>query len=402
MNVKKKFLKIISVLISIIIPRTNKIVVFGERSGNRFAEDARYLFLFLSLNSLSDKKSSRNIWLTKNHELCNYLRSKNLHSEISHSFKGLYYGFRAKWHVFNYSKADTSEYSSIGANWLNLWTGIQIKKLKTYVNYNKIYNYLIFSIRKILNKKKLFLYPDKNNFSWITDHYYKEEYKILNYNFTKNILHNGILSKEDKLNYLMDKEINEIDFLNGFKGKKIGYFPTWRDDYKDFFIDLKNINLLNELDKLLEKNHSIIIMKYHATTVENDLDLIKKFKSLKNFRILSYDFDLNTILDKCDLIISDYSGIVSDFLFFNKPLILYIPDLEDYKKKPGLNIDYERFEIGHQVKNFLELKNCINNYFKDEDKFSKSFEEKRKKYFEFFFESKSLGLEKIKKILYSE
>ena len=44
MNFKKKILKIISVLISIIIPRTNKIVVFGERSGNRFAEDARYLW----------------------------------------------------------------------------------------------------------------------------------------------------------------------------------------------------------------------------------------------------------------------------------------------------------------------------------------------------------------------
>ena len=390
----KKIIKIISFIASLAIPRSYKIAVFGERSGNRFAEDARYLYLYLSYNS-----KIKCIWLTKNQDVYTYLKSRDLNVQISHSLKGIYFGFRAKWHIFNYSKSDTSEFTSIGANHLNVWTGIQLKKLKQYINYNKIYLKLVIIYRTIFNKKKFFLYPNQKNFSWITNHYYKNDYQILHLNFPKNILYSEIYKEGSRDKYLLENEINEIKNLKNIKGKVIGYFPTWRDKQGDFFIDLKDFGKLSILNKILEDNNSIVLIKYHATSVEKDREILTKFEKLKSFKILRYDFDLNPILQHCDILISDYSGIIADFLFINKPIILYIPDIKDYQIHPGLNLDYESFDIGHKARSYEELIEQIKNYFNNEKQFSSKFFLERKKYFDIFYENKDLGLEKIEQII---
>ena len=142
-----------------------------------------------------------------------------------------------------------------------------------------------------------------------------------------------------------------------------------------------------------------MIIKYHATTIEKDKEILKKFESYESFKILRYDFDLNSILSSCDILISDYSGIVADFLYINKPIILYIPDLKNYQLNPGLNLDYKKFDIGHKVFSFDELVVNIKNYFEDEKEFNNKFLLQRKKYFDIFYQNKDLGLEKISQII---
>jgi len=46
------------------------------------------------------------------------------------------------------------------------------------------------------------------------------------------------------------------------------------------------------------------------------------------------------LLPVVDLLITDYSTVVLDYLAFSKPFILYAPDLEEYEKKRGFFIDY--------------------------------------------------------------
>lgn len=46
------------------------------------------------------------------------------------------------------------------------------------------------------------------------------------------------------------------------------------------------------------------------------------------------------LLPVADLMITDFSSVVFDFLFFGKPFVLYAPDLEAYEQKRGLYIDY--------------------------------------------------------------
>ena len=48
---------------------------------------------------------------------------------------------------------------------------------------------------------------------------------------------------------------------------------------------------------------------------------MRKLKSLDNFVFVDYETDLNSILFKCDYLITDYSGVVFDYLLLNKPII---------------------------------------------------------------------------------
>lgn len=45
------------------------------------------------------------------------------------------------------------------------------------------------------------------------------------------------------------------------------------------------------------------------------------------------------LLPVADVMITDYSSIVVDFMFFNKPYVLFAPDWEQYKQERGLYVD---------------------------------------------------------------
>ena len=58
-------------IISIIIVPSKKILVFGDRSGLRFADNSRYLFILMS-----SMKNFRCIWLTKSEKVVKEIKKK--------------------------------------------------------------------------------------------------------------------------------------------------------------------------------------------------------------------------------------------------------------------------------------------------------------------------------------
>ena len=46
------------------------------------------------------------------------------------------------------------------------------------------------------------------------------------------------------------------------------------------------------------------------------------------------------LLTVADIMITDYSSTVFDFLFFRKPFVLFAPDLKEYQEKRGFYVDY--------------------------------------------------------------
>ena len=85
-----------------------------------------------------------------------------------------------------------------------------------------------------------------------------------------------------------------------------------------------------ELSKLLVKNNLILVIKKHPNSFfedkhelyNKDLEKIyRQLSKLKGFSLLDYDIDLNSIMHNCDLLISDYSGAIFDFLIMNRPII---------------------------------------------------------------------------------
>lgn len=151
----------------------------------------------------------------------------------------------------------------------------------------------------------------------------------------------------------------------------IGYAPTFRDfrSKRSHSIDYVN-DVLYATSRAFKK--SITLYKKHPSVGDycekiNDLIILDK-------KVSNIDFYLVV-----DILISDYSSIIFDFAFFKKPIILYLPDFDDYinnNRKLYFNpneivkdemVVYNKNELILALKNPIISENIWGNFMRDCD-----------------------------------
>lgn len=123
------------------------------------------------------------------------------------------------------------------------------------------------------------------------------------------------------------------------KGKKVLlYAPTFRGDG---VFDKKYIQL--DLSFIHEELGEDYVLLYKMHPFLHDISLgHEDSKSIINVN----NIDIYELFSVSDILVSDYSAVIFDFSILEKPIILYAPDLEDYKANRGLYYDYEEFAPG--------------------------------------------------------
>lgn len=82
--------------------------------------------------------------------------------------------------------------------------------------------------------------------------------------------------------------------------------------------------------------------------------------------MLPETFDLNVLTPKIDILITDYSSISFDFIFFNKPVHYYVPDINNYiSEERGFSLDFDDYTAGWISMNLNELKKSIEKQLND-------------------------------------
>lgn len=131
----------------------------------------------------------------------------------------------------------------------------------------------------------------------------------------------------------------------------ITYTPTYRDNI--FNVSELEIDIEHMLTALPE-NYSIILRLHPSVNYNN-----QKFY---NDRVvnLSKNESIENILSVTDILITDYSSVAFDFANFNKPIIFYPYDLDDYKVTRGLTGEYSNLVVGQIAYSTLDIVNIIN------------------------------------------
>ncbi|MBE6837334.1 MAG: CDP-glycerol glycerophosphotransferase family protein [Ruminococcus sp.] len=112
------------------------------------------------------------------------------------------------------------------------------------------------------------------------------------------------------------------------KGKKIILWaPTFRGT-------ADNPQLVGEemIDKVFSDNDEYFLVK----------KLHPHFES-KNADRVTCDIPSERLLPVCDLLITDYSSIVFDYLVYRKPFVFFTPDYDEYMKTRGCYVPYESY-----------------------------------------------------------
>ena len=172
----------------------------------------------------------------------------------------------------------------------------------------------------------------------------------------------------------------EYPFL---KGKKVILFaPTYRGkQFTDAHYGIENLNLKEIYDKFSKQNY-IFIFKWHPfiynKIAENKTNIYDGYKEYTNFYYdLSSKRDINDFLLITDILITDYSSVIFDYVLMNKPIIYFTYDYKDYVENGrGLYFPFEEYVYGTVTENSDELIKAIEN--------PKMEEEKRLKFIEKF------------------
>ena len=70
---------------------------------------------------------------------------------------------------------------------------------------------------------------------------------------------------------------------------------------------------------------------------------------------MSEERDINDLLLITDVLITDYSSVIFDYYFTNKPIIYFTYDLKEYADGRGLYFPFEEYVYGDVVKTYIEL-----------------------------------------------
>lgn len=176
--------------------------------------------------------------------------------------------------------------------------------------------------------------------------------------YNKETIENTKKELYKKYEILKDKRI--ILFAPTFRGKgrKSAHYP---EEYINFDCIYDNL-----------QSNDLFIIKLHPF-IKNKIEIKEEYRD-KIIDMTDYK-DINELLLITDLLITDYSSVIFDYSFMEKPVVFYVPDLKEYGDSRSFYYDYDEYMYGVVAKNQEELVGAFSISSVDNEKITK-FKEK--------------------------
>jgi CDP-glycerol glycerophosphotransferase (TagB/SpsB family) len=209
--------------------------------------------------------------------------------------------------------------------------------------------------KTIIIKEQLLKLKDEKKNLIVTSPYEYNLYKKLNL-YKEKSMHIAGLARYDRFKYLKSNHSEKKCILLSFTYRSYNNSIYEKSLYK------RNINKLltdkslqlsleqNDIDLIFIQHHYDVLMKRQINKII--------FPHLKFFeqKYLAY------YIEKCSLLITDFSSISFDFMFQNKPVLFYYLDINDttnFSEKEYMRIDYSNNIYYNNI--FLDQKSLVNS-----------------------------------------
>ena len=368
-------------IMSKLIPKSNNVWIFGAWYGNRYSDNTSYLFEYIHKEKLPIKA----IWLSNKNKIISHLRSKGYRAFNKNSIFGFYYGCRAAVSFVNCGYSDVNMYAIGKSLKVQLWHGIPLKKIKydDEINENKPHNPYYNRVKSAL----LFIFPFLNdNWDFIissSEDVSQRMASAFRVDLAK-IIETGY-PRMDKILSPKDELLNIFPQTKDWKqfSKIILYAPTHRREGRGGTSLFDSMDYLKFNEILSNENAAIFIKMHYYHELNNNYLFDKSFSNI----ILLEEGDvpdINTILPFVDVLISDYSGVVLDYLILDRPIIPTSFDLEEYiTKDRELYEDYAKTVMGINCNNWEQVQNKLQEIFAGNDLSSPCRKEMLRRYFKY-------------------
>jgi len=327
----------------------DNLIIFGAANGKAFMGNPKYLYNFLRENT--DYKL---VWLSKSKELIRELRSQGVLCISNFSLEAIKLLRRARavfvshgwndvlpvrlpprtvavqtWHGGFIKIKGKNPYFNRYIN--SKWTAVT----RTKIRYYQFFNYVISasSDKKLLDiTSSVFKFPLE---------------KIITTGYPRNDIlfsNDPQLVKELKIKYQIPNHIERV----------ILYAPTYRE--RKFEKEPFNNEEIVKLSDYCEETDTIFLIKVHIN------EKIINYKYHNNIKVIRKDTDIQELLLISDMLITDYSSVICDYLLLERPILLYTYDYDNYINHRGIYYNHlEDIAPGPLIYSASELFNAIKN-----------------------------------------
>lgn len=311
-------------LLSFALRRKKNLWIFSAWFGRKYGDNPRYLYEYAS------QKSGEVVvfWITKSTLEYKKLQQNGVNVVYCYSIKGIWLQLRAGTAICSHSISDEFIPWLINskARKVNLWHGVPLKKVGRDVNFRQ---------EGVIKKCIDFLYPYNYEDYFLFASTSRNTNKTYEYSFT--VPTNRVKGFGYPRNDFLCKQKNAADASNRRCEKRsILYAPTYRNSALTAPLSVSDVQVINEI--CFKFNMHFDIKLHPIDFARLNADMV----NASNVRLLDQSLDLNEILPNYDLLISDYSGVIVDFLLLDRPIILYVFDYIQFKQDQGL---YSSFDI---------------------------------------------------------
>ena len=368
--------------------KDSSIVLIGSWFGEKFADNSRYLFQYLSDNK-DDLGLTHVVWVTRSEPIVKQLRQLGYEVYLIGSVESTAYHKKAKYHIIcdsydDYAKVQTdidTKYSWRSIR-VNLWHGVIGFKGVGYgskeYEIKKSNHKTLYSLFEILHSNSLFRRFAEYSGGWGNCYFlsttaYRTETLTKYFRLPRNhYIETGFARVAGPVRLLPIEE-QVMSIINGYR-HFILYLPTFRGANSTFDFHEASTGII----EFLEKRDILWIQKFHSASPQRTNYL----KHEGNILSLPHDFDINTIIPLASIMITDYSSVTGDAMYYYKPLIFYVPDIVEYNSGDrGFVINPNDIMCGPKAFNNEDLKNYIGQYLDDEFRPDKKYLTIRNQYF---------------------
>jgi len=372
--------------LSHLAPRDPKLWAFGSDDGRTFGGNARYLADYVKRKV----PEVRPVWFATTKRACRDAEEAGLSCVHPYSPKGMAVALRAGAYFITHHLFDVNPYLSGGAEVVQLWHGIPLKK----IDFDTIEDGLF---------KRFLLAKEPFGALYRRAHTFQKAHVVATSEETARLFESGFLVPRERVwitGYprtdplfkddftLLPKErqfLNQVTQIReSYPGVWLGlYAPTfrWRGE-GPVEVFLGDEEKMRKLDAALSEANLGLFVKLHPWEAEK----LKAVWPREGYRrIWPWPADLSdphALLGSFDFLATDYSSIYFDHLLTGRPMIFFPFDLDEFvRNSRELNYPYEEVTPGPKAFGFSEFLAHIRTVREEAGRFEPVREELKRRFF---------------------
>jgi CDP-glycerol glycerophosphotransferase len=348
-------------IISFLIKREKKRIIFNSFLNKRFNSNSKYLFLYF----IENIKDYNTYFVINDDDLRNELNEKigNYFIETK-SFLGKIFALKASiWFISGLEFPVAGFFLTYKRCIIHLGHGTPLKNiglLEKHISFiKKVYYKLVKTNISYAVASSTLFQPVISSFLDLSE---------------KRILIAG-QARNDQLFLKSDLCIKNIVGNNNMKN--LLYAPTWRTINKIKLFPFDDFNMMEFID-FLEKNKINIFIRTHPDYEDEMNNELLSMSNIYRFSGKEYH-EIMDYLNVFDLLITDYSSIYFDYLLLDRPLVFLPYDYDAYNEEIGFAITYPEYTPGYKPSTMKGFNNAIFESLYGEDKYKQAREQVNRK-----------------------